>query len=102
MPRLLRPRPQQRSGSKVNRPRRLEVLVDAREELVTARTAEANRLHADLSILLPGYTGQLRSLVHPNSVTTAAELLDASDVVRAGSARRRIVRLRRSATRLPT
>ena len=73
----------------------LKVLVDAREELVTARTAEANRLHADLSILLPGYTGQLRSLVHPDSVTMAAELLDASDGVRAGIARRRIVRLRR-------
>jgi transposase len=73
----------------------LKVLVDAREELVTARTAEANRLHADLSILRPGYAGQLRSLVHPDSVTKAARLVKALDGARAGVARRRITRLRR-------
>jgi transposase len=73
----------------------LKVLVDAREELVTARTAEANRLHADLSILLPGYSDQLRSLVHPDSVTRAARLLKPLDGARARVARRRISRLRR-------
>jgi transposase len=73
----------------------LKVLVDAREELVTTRTAEANRLHADLSILLPGYSGQLRSLVHPDSVTKAARLLKTLEGARASIARRRIPRLRR-------
>ena len=73
----------------------LKVLVDAREELVRARTAEANRLHADLSIVLPGYAAQLRSLVHPDSVTKASQLLEAVEGVRAGVARRRIPRLRR-------
>lgn len=73
----------------------LKVLVDAREELVTARTAEANRLHADLSILLPGYAGQLRSLVHPDSVAKAGRLVKPLDGARAGVARRRVARLRR-------
>ena len=73
----------------------LKVLVDAREELVTARTAEANRLHADLSILLPGYAGQVSSLVHPDAVTRAGKLVKPLDGARAGVARRRIVRLRR-------
>ena len=73
----------------------LKVLVDAREELVTARTAEANRLHADLSIMLPGYASHLRSLVQPDSVTKASQLLDGLEGVRAGVARRRIARLRR-------
>lgn len=73
----------------------LKVLIDAREELVTSRTAEANRLHADLSIMLPGYADHIRSLVHPDSVTQAAELLGPLDGARAGVARRRIARLRR-------
>jgi len=73
----------------------LKVLVDAREELVTNRTAEANRLHADLSILLPGYSAQLPSLIKPDAVDTAADLLESIDGVRAGVARRRVSRLRR-------
>lgn len=35
----------------------LKVLVDAREELVVQRTAEANRLHADLAICSPATGG---------------------------------------------
>jgi transposase len=73
----------------------LKVLVDAREELVTARTAEANRLHADLSILLPGYAARIPSLVSSSALDDASSLLDGSDEVRAGIARRRVARLPR-------
>ena len=72
----------------------LKVLVDAREELITARTAEANRLHADLAILLPGYGRGLRSLVGPANLLKAEELLDGLAGVRAAVARRRVGRIR--------
>jgi len=62
---------------------------------VTARTAEANRLHADLSILLPGYAARIPSLVSSSALDDASSLLDGSDEVRAGIARRRVARLRR-------
>jgi transposase len=71
----------------------LKVLVDAREELVVTRTAEANRLHADLAILLPGYGRRLPALVSAASLQVAAQLLADAASVRAGVARRRLARL---------
>ena len=62
---------------------------------MTARTAEANRLHADLSILLPGYASRIPNLVRSAALDDASNLLHGSDEVRAGIARRRVARLRR-------
>jgi transposase len=73
----------------------LKVLVDAREELVVTRTAEANRLHADLAILLPGYGRRLPNLIGEGSLHIAEDLLQGLHGVRAGVARRRLLRLTR-------
>ena len=70
----------------------LKVLVDARDELVVHRTAESNRLHADLAILAPGAHAQ--ALVDSAGITAAARVLRGRVEVRAQIARRRVTRLR--------
>lgn len=70
------------------------MLVDAHEELITARTAEANRLHADLSILLPGYSRQIPNLIAGDALDAAHSLLADVGTTRGRIALRRIQRLR--------
>ncbi len=81
----------------------LKVLSDYRDELVAQRTAEANRLHADLAIVCAGYARHCRALSSAHALNTATGLLDqlgsaaataGSGSVRAQLAQRRIVRLR--------
>ena len=43
----------------------LRALLDYRDDLVAERTALANRAHADLTGLLPGYQHQIRQPDHP-------------------------------------
>ena len=54
----------------------LKVLSDYRDELVAQRTAEANRLHADLAIVCPGYARHCRALSSAQALHTAAQLLE--------------------------
>jgi transposase len=76
----------------------LKVLSDYRDELVAQRTAEANRLHADLAIVCPGYARHCRALSSAHALNTAAGLLEpaaataGSGSVRSQLAQRRIVR----------
>jgi transposase len=75
-------------------PEDLKVLSDYRDELVVLRNAEANRLHADLAIVCPGYAQVCRRLTAERSLATAEQLLAGLLAVRAQLARRRIARLR--------
>jgi len=72
----------------------LKVLSDYRDELLASRTAEGNRLHADLAIVCPGYARVCRRLTAERSLTAAEELLVGRPEVRAQVARCRIARLR--------
>jgi transposase len=72
----------------------LKVLSDYRDELLVSRTAEGNRLHADLAIVCPGYAQVCRRLTTERSLATAEQLLIEQPSVRAQVARRRIARLR--------
>lgn len=67
---------------------------DYRDELLALRNAEANRLHADLAIVCPGYAQICRRLTAERSLATAEQLLADLPAVRAQLARRRITRLR--------
>jgi len=73
----------------------LKVLSDYRDELVAQRTAEANRLHADLAIVCPGYARHCRALSSAHALHTVAQLLEQARTgsMRAQLAQRRIVRL---------
>ena len=73
----------------------LKVLSDYRDELVAQRTAEANRLHADLAIVCPGYARHCRALSSAHALHTAAQLLKQARTgsMRAQLAQRRILRL---------
>ena len=63
--------------------------------LVAQRTAEANRLHADLAIVCPGYARHCRALSSAQALHTAAQLLEQARTgsMRAQLAQRRIVGL---------
>lgn len=72
----------------------LKLLVDYREQLWNERTRVANRLHADLSIIRPGYQRVIgRSLTSARALRQAADLLQDDRSVRADLARRRIAHL---------
>jgi transposase len=72
----------------------LRLLVTARDELVHERTRAANRLHADLLVLAPGYTTRIPNLVAARHLATARRLQARSAEVRADLARARLSRLR--------
>jgi transposase len=72
----------------------LKQLVGARDELQAERTRVANRLHADLLVLAPGYGARIPNLVAARHLATVGHLLGRSPAVRAQLARRRLARLR--------
>lgn len=74
-------------------PADLRVLMDYREQLITERTATANRVHTDLGWLHPGYQHQLPRLTSPTHLRAALALLGAEGGVRAAVTRSRLNRM---------
>ena len=72
----------------------LKQLVGARDELGAERTRVANRLHADLLVLVPGYGEQIPNLVAARHLAAVGRLLGRSTGIRAQLARKRLARLR--------
>jgi transposase len=78
----------------------LQLLVEAREDLVAEATRVRNRLHADLVVLVPGYSAAAANLVSAKSRRTAARLLRHVAGVHAELARDRLGRLARLTTEI--
>lgn len=74
-------------------PADLRVLMDYREQLITERTATANRVHTDLGWLRPGYQHQLPKLTNPAHLHAAVALLANDNTVRAAVTRSRLQRM---------
>ncbi len=72
----------------------LRVLVRYRRELRAERNRQANRLHADLVQLRPGYQRRIGRLTTERNLDRARRLLAGDDGVRARTARQRVTRLR--------
>lgn len=72
----------------------LALVVRARDELVVARTQLANRLHADLVVLAPGYELRIPNLVAARNLALTSRLLARQRGVRAELARDRLHELR--------
>jgi len=72
----------------------LKLLVAARDELQAERTRVANRLHADLLVLAPGYGDRIPNLVAARHLAAVGRLLGRSSAVRTQLARKRLARLR--------
>lgn len=72
--------------------RELQLLVEAREDLVAEATRTRNRLHADLLVLLPGTSG---SLVGPRALSALSRRLRRCSGLQAELARQRLRGLRR-------
>jgi transposase len=72
--------------------RELQLLVEAREDLVAEATRVRNRLHADLLVLVPGHAG---SLVGPRALERLARQLARRSGLHAELARDRLRALRR-------
>jgi transposase len=75
--------------------RDLKLLCDYRAQLIAERTRTANRLHADLVSLRPGYERAIRALTSTAQVERADDLLAGDTSVQATLARRRIEKLHR-------
>lgn len=78
--------------------REIQLLVEAREDLVAEATRTRNRLHADLVVLVPGYGAAAANLVAEKHRRTAAKLLRRLAGVQAELARERLARLGRLTT----
>ena len=78
----------------------LRVLVSYRRELVEDRTAGANRLHADLGKLRPGYHQNIPRLTTRQSLDQAMKLLWRDTTPHARVAKQRIRRLRQLDTEI--
>ncbi len=77
--------------------RELQLLVEAREDLVAEATRVRNRLHADLVVLVPGYSAAAANLVAAVHRKSAARLLRRLPGIQAELARDRLARLGRLA-----
>lgn len=75
--------------------REVQLLVEAREDLVAEATRVRNRLHADLVVLVPGYGASAANLVAARHRQTAGRLLRRLPGVQAELARSRLTRLGR-------
>jgi transposase len=75
--------------------RELQLVVEAREDLVAEATRVRNRLHADLVVLVPGYSSAARNLVAEKYRKSAGRLLRRLPGVQAELARDRLARLDR-------
>ena len=73
----------------------LGLLVDAREDLVHAQTQARNRLHAQLVVLLPGYTRTAARLVRAPQLDAIERALGPLAGVRADLARELLAEIRR-------
>jgi len=71
----------------------LKVLCSYRTQLLGERTRQANRLHADLTVLAPGYAGQLPAFGSAVRQRGVGELLALRAGVRARLAERRLARV---------
>lgn len=74
----------------------MRALLDYRDELVAERTALANRVHAELAGLAPGYQHQIGSLTTKVRINQAIDVLDqitGPGAVRADLSRRRLERI---------
>lgn len=75
--------------------RELQLVVQAREDLVAEATRVRNRLHADLVVLLPGYGATAANLVAARHRAAIGRLLRRLTGVHAELARDRLARLNR-------
>ena len=75
--------------------RELQLIVEAREDLVAEATRTRNRLHADLVVLVPGYSAAVANLAAEVHRRSAAKLLRRLPGVQAELARDRLARLDR-------
>jgi len=71
----------------------LRALLDYREDLVTERSDLANRAHADLHGMFPGYQDQITNLITKAHLDAAQQLLADDTRVRAELTRRRLARV---------
>jgi transposase len=80
--------------------RELGLLVEAREDLVAEATRVRNRLHADLVVIVPGYSAAAANLVSAKCRRTAGRLLRGIAGVQAELARNRLGRLAKLASEI--
>lgn len=78
----------------------LKLLVDYRDQLVRARTQVANRVHADLVVICPGYEETVPNLRARKHILAARALLGRDRSVRAGLLRRRLAEMLRLSTEI--
>jgi transposase len=71
----------------------LRAMADYRGQLVAERTGLANRTHAELHGLLPGYHATIPRLTAPTFIAAAQQLLRDDPRIRAQLTRRRLTRL---------
>ena len=82
--------------------RELQLLVEAREDLVAEATRTRNRLHADLLVLLPGYEAELPRLVSRAQLSLLRRRLARRSELQARLARQRLMRLVRLLAEIAT
>jgi transposase len=73
----------------------LKLLVDYRDQLVRARTQVANRAHADLAAIRPGYERSIPKLLTKGQLAKARRLIRGDHSLRAELLRRRLTEIAR-------